>query len=164
MMQPMFSTTTIPDWTTLTIGQPYTFTTTAPTTLSLHQNITITYSATDYITGTITAISGTQNTMTITQFANVGTTHTYSVGVIALTPISWTISPSITFGSVQFGGNIYIGTGPANIIPAPTNSDSSIAYSAVLVGPSNLQPCVSVTQAQGSTGAYLTLSRPDPLG
>ena len=104
--------------------------------------------------------------MTITQFANVGTTHTYSVGVITLTPISWTISPSITFGSVQFGGNIYIGTGPsnANIIPAPTNSDSSIVYSAVLVGPSNLQPCVSVTQAQGSTGAYLTLSRPDPLG
>jgi hypothetical protein len=93
-----------------------------------------------------------------------GYTLPYSVGVITLTPISWTISPSITFASVPFGGNVYIGTGPDNVIPAPTNSDSSIAYSAVLVAPSNLQPCVSVTQAQGSASAYLTLNRPDPLG
>jgi hypothetical protein len=178
MVAPMFSTTFIPDWTTIATGNPHVFTTTTPMTLSLQQSITITYSATDYITGTITAISGTRDitrdinaisgtqiTMTITQFAHVGTSNAYSVGVITLTPISWTISPSMSFGSVQFGGNIYIGTGPANVIPAPTNSDSSIiTYSAELVAPSNLQPCVSVTQSQGSTSAYLTLSRPDPLG
>jgi hypothetical protein len=72
MMQPMFSTTTIYDWTTLATGQSRTFTTIEPTTLSLqvNQSITITYSATDYITGTITAISGTQITMNITHVAS----------------------------------------------------------------------------------------------
>ena len=106
--------------------------------------------------------------ITATQAASGGFaqgTGTTTLDIVLLPPISWTISPSITFASVHLGGNIYIGTGPdANIIPAPTNSDSSIAYSAELVGPSNLQPCVSVTQAQGSTSAYLTLSRPDPIG
>jgi hypothetical protein len=67
MMQPMFSTTFIPDWTTIATGQSRTFTTTTPATLQVNQSITITYSATDYITGTITAIiSGTQITMNIT--------------------------------------------------------------------------------------------------
>jgi len=70
MMQPMFSTTTIPDWTTIATGQSRTFTTTTPATLQVNQSITITYSAADYITGTITAISGTQITMTITHVAS----------------------------------------------------------------------------------------------
>ena len=126
------------------------------------------YSNYTLVLGTTAPTQDTTATITVVQspsggFASGTGTTTLTIQP-TLTPISWTISPSITFGSVQFGGNIYIGTGPDNVIPAPTNSDSSITYSAVLVGPSNLQPCVSVTQAQGSASAYLTLSRPDPLG
>jgi len=64
------TTTTVYDWRNLAIGQSKTFTTSDVTSyqLAVGYSITIVYSDTDSITGTITAISGNNITLTITAF------------------------------------------------------------------------------------------------
>jgi hypothetical protein len=68
--QTALTTTTVYDWNSLALGQSRQFTTTAPTLIPLGAEITITYSGTDSIKGTITAVAGTTITITITNLAS----------------------------------------------------------------------------------------------
>ena len=68
--QSALTTTTVYDWNSLAVAQSRNFTTTTPTSIPLGASITITYSGTDSITGTITAIAGTTITLTITALAS----------------------------------------------------------------------------------------------
>ena len=60
------TTSTIYDWISLSVSQSKTFTTSDGSLYQLGYSITITYSGTDFITGTITAIAGNDITLTIT--------------------------------------------------------------------------------------------------
>ena len=68
--QTALTTITVYDWNSLAIGQSRDFTTTVPTLIPLGAGITITYSGTDSIKGTVTAVAGTTITLTITNFAS----------------------------------------------------------------------------------------------
>lgn len=76
-------TTTIYDWGSLANGQSRTFTLSDGSMYQLGYSITITYSGTDSITGTITAISGNDITLTITSF----TSATYTPIIIINTAL-----------------------------------------------------------------------------
>lgn len=84
-----YTTTTVYDWRNLAIGQSKTFTISdglyQPYQLEVGYNIKIVYSDTDSITGTITAITSNNMTLTITAF----TTATYVV-----VPLITTTSPN----------------------------------------------------------------------
>ena len=64
--QTALTTTTVYEWNALAIGQSRAFTTTFPTLIPLGAGITINYSGTDSIKGTVTSIVGTTITITIT--------------------------------------------------------------------------------------------------
>jgi hypothetical protein len=68
--QTALTTTTVYDWNSLALGQSRQFTTTFPTLIPLGAGITITYSGTDSIKGTITAIAGSVITITITNLTS----------------------------------------------------------------------------------------------
>ncbi len=76
-------TTTIYDWGSLANGQSRTFTLSDSSMYQPGYSITITYSVTDSITGTITAISGNDITLTITSF----TSATYTPIIIISTAL-----------------------------------------------------------------------------
>ena len=84
--QSALTTTTVYDWNSLAVAQSRNFTTTAPTSLPLGASITITYSGTDSITGTVTAVVGTTVTLTITALASA----TYTPAVLLNTSAATT--------------------------------------------------------------------------
>lgn len=88
---PTYITTTVYDWRTIANGQSRTFTINKSPLYEIGYNITIVYSNTDSITGTITAIVGNNITITITAF----TRATYVVSsLITTTPPDSSIAGS----------------------------------------------------------------------
>ena len=112
--QSALTTTTVYDWNSLAVAQSRNFTTTAPTSIPLGASITITYSGTDSITGTVTAIAGTTITLTITALASA----TYTPAVLLTT----TAPDTTTFAGAIFTGqtmpfNPAVSTPPTAQIP-----------------------------------------------
>ena len=98
---PTYTTTTVYDWRTIANGQSKTFTINKAPIYEIGYNITIVYSNTDSITGTITAIVGNNITITITAF----TRDTYVVSsLITTTPLGSiagsTINPILVLNPV----------------------------------------------------------------
>jgi hypothetical protein len=75
--QTALTTTTVYDWNALAIGQVRTFTTTVPTLIPIGAAITITYSGTDSIKGTVGSVVGTTITITITNLASLSYSSTF---------------------------------------------------------------------------------------
>jgi hypothetical protein len=112
--QTALTTTTVYDWNSLALGQSRDFTTTAPTSIPLGASITITYSGTDSITGTITAIAGTTITLTITALASA--TYTPAVLLTTTAPDTTTFAGAIFTGqTMRF--NPAVSTPPTAQIP-----------------------------------------------
>ena len=98
--QTALTTTTVYDWNSLAIAQSRNFTTTSPTVIPLGATITITYSGTDSIKGTITAIAGTTITLTITALASA----TYTSAILLTT----TAPDNSYVAGANFTGQTYI--------------------------------------------------------
>jgi hypothetical protein len=75
--QTALTTTTVYDWNALAIGQVRTFTTTVPTLIPIGAAITITYSGTDSIKGTVGSVVGTTLTITFTNLASLSYSSTF---------------------------------------------------------------------------------------
>lgn len=117
------TTSTVYDWNSLANGQSRAFTTTASTVLILNANITITYSGSDSITGTITSVVGNIVTITITAFASA----TYTpVPQITGAPAPIGIAGSLVSPVLNFFPTTTI---PSNgIIPANTIITTGVVY------------------------------------
>ena len=135
--QSALTTTTVYDWNSLAVAQSRTFTTTVPTLLPLGATITITYSGTDNIKGTITAIAGTTITLTITALASA----TYTPAVLLTT----TAPDTSTFAGAVFTGQTF------PLAPATTTPPSAQipAFSMITSGTCN------VFQNAGGGGNFL---------
>jgi hypothetical protein len=96
--QSALTTTTVYDWNSLAVAQSRNFTTTAPTSLPLGASITITYSGTDSITGTVTAIVGTTVTLTITALAHA----TYTPAVLLNTAAATTYASGLLINPLPY--------------------------------------------------------------
>ena len=96
--QSALTTTTVYDWNSLAVAQSRNFTTTAPTSLPLGASITITYSGTDSITGTVTAVVGTTVTLTITALASA----TYTPAVLLNTAAATTYASGLLINPLPY--------------------------------------------------------------
>jgi hypothetical protein len=114
-------TTTVYDWRNLAIGQSKTFTTNKVSFYKLGYSIKITYSNTDRITGTITAITGNDITLTITAFTSSIYTPTT---IYTSTPVDWWAGPTTPI----FRLNPAVSTPNPPIIPANTFITNGESY------------------------------------
>ena len=119
--QTALATTTVYNWNALAIGQSRQFTTTFPTLIPLGAEITITYSGTDSIKGTITSVAGSTITITIINLASLSYSSTFLLQ---------------TSGPAGSGGNYTDGTFPFN--PAVTTPN-----------PPNIPANTIITDGQG---------------
>ena len=155
--QTALSTTTAYDWTSLALGQSRTFTTTVPTLLPLGATITITYSGTDNIKGTVTAVVGTTVTITITAlnsnpytpavFLQTAAPITYATGVY-LNPL-----PYITADTTPIPPEI-----PANFMITQGSiffyQPSGVATITITLGGTSLQRAVSTAGVMPISPAF----------
>jgi len=107
-------TTTVYDWNSLAVAQVRNFTTTLPTSIPLGSSITITYSGTDSITGTVSAVAGTTVTITITALAHA--TYT-SAQLLTTTLPDVTYVAGGVFSGQTFPFNPAVSTPPTGEIP-----------------------------------------------
>jgi hypothetical protein len=178
--QTALTTTTVYDWNSLAIGQSRQFTTTFPTLIPLGAEITITYSGTDSIKGTITAVAGTTITITITNLASAVYTPTTLLTTfpanafdplpagnttLALTPAITTPNPPdipantiITAGVANVNSSVFVGT---------TNYSITLSGTNVVRGQSNTQPAPisgsSAIQFDGANGGCFFGSTQTPV-
>jgi hypothetical protein len=132
--QTALTTTTVYDWNALALGQSRTFTTTFPTLIPLGAELTITYSGTDSIKGTVTSIVGTTITITITALASaayVATTFYTS------NPPAGVIAGSQAPPSFDFVTNPAVSTPNPPIIPANTMITDGISFVQINTIPTN---------------------------
>lgn len=143
--QTALTTTTVYDWNALANGQSRDFTTTAPTSIPLGASITITYSGTDSITGTVTAVAGSVITITITALASLsyssgfllqtsspdGAGGDYTNATFPFNPaVTTPIPPNIPANTIITDGECYVSTSFATGVP--------ISITANIIG-SNIQ-------------------------
>jgi len=123
--QTALTTTTVYDWNALAIGQVRTFTTTVPTLIPIGAAITITYSGTDSIKGTVGSVVGTTITLTITALASAAYVATT---VYTSTPPAGVLAGSLFPPSFFLDIDPTVSTPNPPIIPARTMITDGISF------------------------------------
>jgi hypothetical protein len=132
--QTALTTTTVYDWNALAIGQVRTFTTTVPTLIPIGAAITITYSGTDSIKGTVGSVVGTTITITITNLASAAYVATT---VYTSTPPAGVIAGSQPPPSFFLDIDPTVSTPNPPIIPANTMITDGISFIHTNITPTN---------------------------
>ena len=153
--QTALTTTTVYDWNSLALGQSRQFTTTFPTLIPLGAGITINYSGTDSIKGTITAIAGSVITITITNLTSAAYVATT---VYASTPPAAGPAGSVT-APADFNINPAVSTPNPPIIPANTMITDGISFIHNIAG---VPPTFIVNLISDPAGGVLGTSTPTP--
>jgi len=175
------TTSTIFNWNALANGQSRTFSVSNGSLYQLGYSITITYSGTDSITGTITAIAGNLVTLTITSFASATYTPATLISTTPPDPTTATsgagdpvfiFNPAVSTPA-SIPANSFLTTGLCYLYSAPAQPPLNITITALSIGAVNpttsaftipvyeLPPVSTTAFSWGAEGCFLPLGSPE---